>query len=313
MSSRRSRSGGIADLDDIQPVEQIAAETPRRDFGSQVPVGRREDLDVHAPWLERADAIDIAELQHAQQLGLDAQRQVGDFVEQEHASIGGFEEPGAIFHGPREGPPHMAEQLALEQRLDDGRTVHDDKGPRAAAPCPVDGPGCQLLPGAGLSRDERSPDERRQPRDGADEVTHRGASSHHPQRVGGVSRINGLVSALSDRGVDLAKQLINPPGVERLAQIVHRANLDRFDGGLDARESGHQHHLAAGIRLVDRTKHLQPIQVRHPEIDHDEVGADAAAGRNTRGAGRAGHDIEAGLLPEVTDGLEDRRLVVDDQ
>ena len=42
MSSRRSRSGGSDHLDDVEAVEQIAAEPARGDFGAQVAVGRRD-------------------------------------------------------------------------------------------------------------------------------------------------------------------------------------------------------------------------------------------------------------------------------
>ena len=70
MSPRRSRSGGTLHRDDVQAEEQVLAEAPRRDLGLEVAVGRGDDAHVDLDRLGRADAADLALLQHAQQLHL---------------------------------------------------------------------------------------------------------------------------------------------------------------------------------------------------------------------------------------------------
>jgi hypothetical protein len=57
---------GQRDRDDVEAVEQILAERPRRDLALQVPVGRRHEAHVDADRLDAADALELALLQHAQ-------------------------------------------------------------------------------------------------------------------------------------------------------------------------------------------------------------------------------------------------------
>ena len=56
-------------------------------------------------------------LQHAQQLGLHVQREVADLVDEQRAALGRFEPAHPAGDGAREGPLHVAEQLAFDQRL----------------------------------------------------------------------------------------------------------------------------------------------------------------------------------------------------
>ena len=291
-----------ADLDDVEAIEQVAAEAAGGHLDAQVAVGRGEHLDVDAARLERADAVDLSELEDAQQLGLDAERQIADLVEQQHAAVGGLEQAGAVFHRPREGAADVAEQLALEQRLDDRGTVHDDEGLLPAAAGPVQRARRQLLAGAGLAGDERGPHERREAADGAHEVAHRGRAPDHPVDLAGVGLgLALLLAPLGDVGPDLGQQLLDASDVERLAQVVHRADLDGFDRGLDARVAGHEDHLAARVGLVDRAEDLQAVHAGHPQIDHHEVGPARAGRLDTRFAVGSARDVEAGPLTDRLD------------
>ena len=44
-------------FDDVQAVEEIAAEPSGGDFGPQVAIGRRDDGDIDPPGLQRSDAL----------------------------------------------------------------------------------------------------------------------------------------------------------------------------------------------------------------------------------------------------------------
>ena len=103
------------------------------------------DVDVDPPRLERTDAVDFAELQHAQQLRLHRQRQLADLVEEQRAAVGQLEQARLVVGGAGERAAHVAEQLALEQRLDDRRAV-DRHEPAIAA-----------RSGAGAARARRAP------------------------------------------------------------------------------------------------------------------------------------------------------------
>ena len=72
MSSRRSRSGGTRDPDDVQAVEQIEPEPARGDFLPQIAIGRGDQADVDAARDVFADPAHLAFLDAAQDLGLRA-------------------------------------------------------------------------------------------------------------------------------------------------------------------------------------------------------------------------------------------------
>ena len=68
--------------------------------------------------------------------------------------VGQLEHPGLALHRPGEGPPLIAEQLALHQRFGNGGTVYPDEGLALPAAALVDLVGENLLAHAGLPRDE---------------------------------------------------------------------------------------------------------------------------------------------------------------
>ena len=116
LAQRRHR-----DLDRVQPEEEVLPEAARRDLRVEVGVGGRDDAHVGAPRARAADALELAGLEHAQQLGLQVQRDVGDLVEEQRAAVGQLEAADAVALGVGEGALDVAEQLALEQALRTGR------------------------------------------------------------------------------------------------------------------------------------------------------------------------------------------------
>ena len=111
MSSRPFAQRRQVDFDDAQPVEQIAAKAARGRLDPQIAVGRGDHMDVHLPGFERTDALHFAVLDGAEQLGLQRQRQLADFVQKERPAIGVLEQPDLRFRRPGERAAHVAEQL----------------------------------------------------------------------------------------------------------------------------------------------------------------------------------------------------------
>src|SRR5690606_6766055 len=80
-----------------------------------------------------------------------------------------LEEARLVELGAREGALHVAEELALEERLGEGAAVDGDEGAVRAVGVRVDGAGDQLLAAAALALDE----DRRVGRRGAlDQLVH---------------------------------------------------------------------------------------------------------------------------------------------
>ena len=76
----------------------------------------------------RADGIDLAVLQGAQQLHLGVERQLADLVEEQRAPVGFEEFADAFLDGAGEGALLVAEQDALDQVLGDRAAIDGDEG-----------------------------------------------------------------------------------------------------------------------------------------------------------------------------------------
>ena len=75
-------------MDDVEPVVEILAEAAVREHRLEVLVGRGHHADVDALVLGRAERADLVLLQHAEQLGLERQRELADLVEEDRAGFG---------------------------------------------------------------------------------------------------------------------------------------------------------------------------------------------------------------------------------
>jgi hypothetical protein len=125
--------------DDAQAVvHEVGAEPPGLDLGAQRAVGRRHDPHVDRDRLARADRQDRPALEHAQELGLQLERQLGDLVEEQRAAVGELNSgPGDVLDGAGERALGVAEQLALEQVGRQRRAVDraERPGGRGEQPC----------------------------------------------------------------------------------------------------------------------------------------------------------------------------------
>src|SRR5689334_1079329 len=72
---------------DVEPEQQILAEFPFADRVGENAVRCRDNSNVDRDWPVAADAVDDPFLDGAQQLGLQPNLHLGDFVEQERAAI----------------------------------------------------------------------------------------------------------------------------------------------------------------------------------------------------------------------------------
>jgi hypothetical protein len=92
------------------------------------PIGRRDEADIHADGLHRAHPAEALCIEQRQQLGLELRVHFADLVQEQHAAIRGFDQPGLGDRGAREGAALMPEQLAFHQAGGDGGAVHIHEG-----------------------------------------------------------------------------------------------------------------------------------------------------------------------------------------
>src|SRR4029453_5075778 len=105
-----------ANREHIEPVQQIGSELSGGRHLLEVSIGRGDQPEVNLARLRRSQALELPFLKHAQELGLQLERQGADFIEKERPPVSDFETPVTWIHGAGECTALVAEQLALDQR-----------------------------------------------------------------------------------------------------------------------------------------------------------------------------------------------------
>ena len=121
------------DRHDREPIVEILAKLSVADELPEVLVGRRQDAHVDLDEHVAADRLDLALLDHAQQLVLHLGRDVADLVEEERAARRLAEQAAPRPLRAGEGALLVAEQLRLDQRRRQRRAVEGHERPVARA------------------------------------------------------------------------------------------------------------------------------------------------------------------------------------
>ncbi len=146
--------GWDRDLDDIEAVEEVVSEPALGDALREVLVGGGEHADVDLAGLAFADAADFAVLEGAEEFGLDGGGDVADFIEEEGAAFGFFEEAAVGADGAGEGAEAVSEEFAFEQVFGQGGAIDGEEGVMGAGRAGVDIAGDDLFAGAGFAGEE---------------------------------------------------------------------------------------------------------------------------------------------------------------
>lgn len=96
--------GGRLDGEHIEAVVEIFAKCLGADHGFQIPVGRRDHPHICLDGLAAPDPVELALLQHPQQLDLHRQRHIADFVEEEGAPWASSKRPRRAAMAPVKAP-----------------------------------------------------------------------------------------------------------------------------------------------------------------------------------------------------------------
>ena len=89
LAKRRQREGN-----DIEPVIEIAAKITALDHSGEGNVGGGDDPNIDMDGVRFSEPFDLALLKSAQEFGLQMQRHLSDFVQQNGAAIGELELSG---------------------------------------------------------------------------------------------------------------------------------------------------------------------------------------------------------------------------
>ena len=246
------------EIDHVQPEQQVLAEPPRGDFGLQVAIAGGDQTDVDLDRPAAADAIDLALLDRAQQLGLQARVHLADLVEQQRAAARLLELADPPRARPGEGALLVTEQLGLQEVLGNRRAVDRDEGAPCPPALPVQITGDHLLARAAFAGDQDTCFGRRDLPGDAEQLVHRRILEHQPLPV------------VADRSEDRGDQL--RLGGQR--QELPGARFDRSDRG-----------ARVGAYAVGDHRQEDPLGRERPDqpgdvgrdIDQDQIRAPAGA------------------------------------
>src|SRR5581483_5474982 len=146
--------GRHANREYTEAVEEIATELTIGDELVQVAIGGGDESHVHVHGLVAAQPLELLLLENAQELGLEFERNVADFVEEQGAAVGEFEPSEFTGHRAGEGAPLVAKEFAFDKAHGNGAAVHLDEGPALRGTETMEGTGHQFFSGARLAFDE---------------------------------------------------------------------------------------------------------------------------------------------------------------
>ncbi len=154
MSSFRSRSGGSLDGKDVEAVVEVGAESSLVYGLLEVPVGRRDDPDVHPERAGPSDPIELPLLEDPQESGLYLEGGCADLIQEDGATVGHLEASGLPRGGPRERSPLVPEELSLHEARRKSGAVHVHQYLMTSCAGLVKRPRHQLLAGPGFTQNE---------------------------------------------------------------------------------------------------------------------------------------------------------------
>src|SRR5439155_25616211 len=120
----------------------------------QVSIRGGDDARIDIDQPVAPDPREAKVLEHVEKLGLEPERQFGDFIQVDRALVGILELPWFPPVRAGEGALFVAEELGLEKPWRDRCTVHLDEGTGAAPGCGVDGARDDILSNTAFTADQ---------------------------------------------------------------------------------------------------------------------------------------------------------------
>src|SRR5262245_17381743 len=250
------------DRHDVEPLVQIVAEGAARDGLPEVRVGRGDEPDVDLDRARAADALDLALLEHPQELHLEVGPQGADLVEEQGAPLCQLELSELPLVGSGERAPLVAEQLGLDERLGDRRGIDGDERPVAPRALMVDSARHQLLASTALAGDQHGRRRRGDLRDQTVQLLDRGMPADDLVEIVGACQLGAQERDLTFEGAALegaARERQELVLLERLGQVVEGAELHGGDRRAYGLHGGHEDHFDALVDGLDALEHLDAV------------------------------------------------------
>src|SRR6266446_6808701 len=267
--------GRERDGEHVHAIVEILAECLVANRLRGITIGGGHDPDVHLRLRLAAQATDHPVLENAEVLGLQRRAHLRDLVEKDRPGIRQLEIARPPLEGAREGALLVAEELALEEGLGDGRAVDGDERPLGAVGHLMNGARHELLARARLAGEKHGGRAGRREVDQPVDLLHGGADSEQRSEAPALLELAAeqrhffLDLRPLHRLVQHHAQALR---VDRLGQIVVGAVPHRGDRGLDRGMAGQENDHRVRIELGQRLEESETIEAGHLEVGDDDGG-----------------------------------------
>jgi hypothetical protein len=139
-----------------QAEEEVAPESARFCFISEIAVGRCDDPNIYFDRRCAADALELLLLQYAQQLRLQIESHLRDFIEQKRTTMGSLERTWYAFDRTRKGAALVSEKSAFHESFGQCSAIQLDEWAVGAVTLMVNRAGDQLFAGARFALQQNS-------------------------------------------------------------------------------------------------------------------------------------------------------------
>ncbi|EAU66790.1 hypothetical protein STIAU_1021 [Stigmatella aurantiaca DW4/3-1] len=313
---------GDLEGDDLEALVKVLAEAARGHLLREGAVGGGDDARTQLDALDAAHALELALLEHAQELGLEHQRHVADLVQEDGAVLGQLELALLGAGGAGERALLVAEQLALQQRVHDGRAVDADEGLGLVIGVVVDDTGEQLLARAALPVDEHRGvaagdladllHQLLHQRAGADDVAQARRRVLHIHRRGPPRQLPVLQRPLHHQ--------IQGGGIrEGLVDVVERPGLHGPDRRLHVVVRGDEDDARVPTQRLHLLDDFQAAAVRQHHVQDDHAGHGLLGRLQPHGGAGGRHHVITrrvilkDLLEVHLEVLQEAHVVIDDE
>jgi len=151
------------DRENIQPIVQVAAKFLTVHHSLEVPMRSGDEAYVYAMGPTTSKAFEFLFLQNTEELRLQGEWHVADFIKKETPFVSQFEAANSLCDCAGKSTPLMAKELTFEQVEGNGGTIQLDQCVAAAWARIVDRVSDEFLASASLALDENGSVRRRNP------------------------------------------------------------------------------------------------------------------------------------------------------
>jgi hypothetical protein len=151
------------DRENIQTIVQVAAKFLTVHHSLEVPVRSGDEAYVYAMGPTTSKAFEFLLLQNTEELRLQGEWHVADFIKKESPFVSQFEAANSLCDCAGKSTPFMAKELTFEQVEGNRRTVQLDQRLAATGTRIVNRVSDEFLASAGFSLDQNSRVHRRYP------------------------------------------------------------------------------------------------------------------------------------------------------